>query len=168
MSATKRASKKPFKMGTLGNCRKSWKNVKKRSTSTCLTGGFSSVCMSYDPAFRVHKSPAAVVWNGRILLGGDDAENQATSIVDEYDPASDKWYSGSLLGGVLCNPDQKKAYRGVLSPISQHFEKMNKSITFHINQSHLDFEGYLLHVKCNFGISQASSPSTRSLPSEGH
>lgn len=67
-----------------------------------LVGGFTRTCMSYKPALdswtvltppsRIHGNAPAIVWKGKLLVGGGkDSNGLATSGVEEYDPESDKW-----------------------------------------------------------------------------
>lgn len=67
-----------------------------------VVGGYNQACMSYSPATDAwtimsrprekHGNAPAVVWQGRILLGGGDVNSsEVTTIVEEYDIEMDKW-----------------------------------------------------------------------------
>ena len=67
-----------------------------------IVGGYSLTCMSYEPRSDTwtslnrprekHGNAPAVVWKGKILVGGGDLDlNETTSVVEEYNPDRDEW-----------------------------------------------------------------------------
>ncbi len=67
-----------------------------------VVGGYTKSCMSYDPRLDVwtaltvpkdkHGNAPAVVWQGRILVGGGDLHsNETSALVEAYDADSDCW-----------------------------------------------------------------------------
>ncbi len=87
-----------------------------------IVGGFDQSCMCYYPALAqwstlsrsgyAHADAAALAWQGRILLCGgrinevcddDAADATCTSLIEEYDPATDTWVVSQLeLPHTLC------------------------------------------------------------------
>ncbi|KAK2142576.1 hypothetical protein LSH36_938g00001 [Paralvinella palmiformis] len=67
-----------------------------------VLAGYSHTCAVYDPDAdswttltrpkEKHGNAPAVVWKGKILVGGGDLDlNETTSIVEEYHPDQDEW-----------------------------------------------------------------------------
>ena len=67
-----------------------------------IVGGYTRTCLSYTPSTDQwsilaspkdkHGNAPAVVWQGRILVGGGDVDtHQTTSVIEEYDPEKDHW-----------------------------------------------------------------------------
>lgn len=81
--------------------------------ATCLddtiyvVGGFSRTCMSFqpltdtwtvlDPPLKEHGCAPAVVWKGRIVVGGGKVgdDNEVTTLIEEFDPRKKCWSSWS-------------------------------------------------------------------------
>ena len=72
-----------------------------------VVGGYEGSCLRYDPdtdqwlvlqkPLLLHRFVPAVEWKGRILLaGGVCCDAPMTSVIEQYDPATDKWSTGDV------------------------------------------------------------------------
>ena len=72
-----------------------------------IVGGYTKSCMSYapltdtwtklTPPAEKHGNAPAVVWKGRIFIGGGDIDtSETTAVVEQYHPEEDKWFDSNF------------------------------------------------------------------------
>ena len=85
------------------------------NNSIYVVGGHSHTCLKYEPASDSwtslskpkldHGLAPAVAWRGSVLLAGGGCDDEASSVVEQFDPATDTWsvYHTTLKEPLWCH-----------------------------------------------------------------